>query len=101
MLIKSRYSVRAPKIDFFAEGAAKEFTQSLKETGFAVLTKHNVDWSLIDKVFEEWRAFLNDLEKRCQDNEKNGGEYACEYSFDPALQDGFFPIKKAADIQTF
>lgn len=65
-------------IDYYAENAAEEFTKSLKETGFAVLKTHPIDWSLIQGVYDEWQAFL-----------KSGD--ADKYLFDKENQDGYFP----------
>ncbi|GAB4224833.1 MAG: 2OG-Fe(II) oxygenase family protein [Francisella sp.] len=65
-------------VDFYAENAAKEFTKSLKETGFAVLKTHPIDWNLIQTVYDEWHNFL-----------KSGKAY--QYLFDVDNQDGYFP----------
>lgn len=65
-------------VDYYADNAAEEFTKSLKETGFAVLKTHPIDWSLIQSVYDEWQGFL-----------KSGG--ADKYLFDRENQDGYFP----------
>lgn len=44
-------------VDYYADNAAEEFTKSLKETGFAVLKTHPIDWNLIQTVYNEWQDF--------------------------------------------
>lgn len=84
-------------IDFFAENASEEFTRSLKETGFAVLKTHTVDWALIEAVYEEWREFLKSLhEQALRENISNSSsseEKHKIYRADavPSGQDGYFP----------
>ena len=41
-------------VDFEEDGAARKFTDSLKKTGFAVLTNHPVPSELITGVYDEW-----------------------------------------------
>lgn len=65
-------------VDYYADNAAEEFTKSLKETGFAVLKTHPIDWNLIQTVYNEWQDFL-----------KSGD--ADKYLFDVENQDGYFP----------
>ncbi|MDE5005050.1 2-oxoglutarate and iron-dependent oxygenase domain-containing protein, partial [Francisella tularensis subsp. holarctica] len=45
-------------VDYYADDAAELFTRSLKETGFAVLRTHPIDWNLIHTVYKEWQEFL-------------------------------------------
>ena len=45
-------------VDYYADDAAADFTKSLKETGFAVLKTHPIDWELIQTVYQEWEAFF-------------------------------------------
>lgn len=66
-------------VDYYADDAAELFTRSLKETGFAVLRTHPIDWNLIQTVYKEWQEFL-----------KSGA--ADKYIFDVENQDGYFPI---------
>ena len=65
-------------VDYYADNAAQDFTKSLKETGFAVLKTHPIDWNIIQTVYKEWEAFMKsgDVEK---------------YLFDKENQDGYFP----------
>lgn len=65
-------------VDYYADNAPSDFTKSLKETGFAVLKTHPIDWNLIQTVYKEWEAFL-----------KSGN--ADKYLFDREKQDGYFP----------
>jgi isopenicillin N synthase-like dioxygenase len=60
--------------------AAHEFTNSLRETGFAVITDHILPGELIDNVIKEWATFF-------------GSEEKFKYTFDPARQSGYFPFK--------
>ena len=68
------------KVNYKDQNAAHEFTRSLRETGFSVLTDHPVDMNLIETVYSEWADFFS------SDN-KN------KYPYDPVRQDGFFPFK--------
>ena len=65
-------------VDYYADDAAADFTKSLKETGFAVLKTHPIDWSIIQTVYKEWQDFM-----------KSGD--AGKYLFDKENQDGYFP----------
>jgi len=51
-------------IDFYAPDAPEKFSQSLKTTGFGVLTKHPIDWQLVEDVYDEWRTFLSQEEEK-------------------------------------
>ncbi|WP_116964391.1 2OG-Fe(II) oxygenase family protein [Fastidiosibacter lacustris] len=66
-------------VDFYAANATKLFTDSLKQTGFAVLEKHPIDWQLVEEVYTEWRQFIN------SDAAKN-------YYYNKDTQDGYFPL---------
>lgn len=63
-------------VDYQAETAPVDFSRSLKETGFAVLKNHPIDWAKIEKVYAEWADFFNSPER-------------FDYAFDPARQDGY------------
>ena len=65
-------------IDYRAEDSAKRFVESLRETGFGVLSNHPIDKALVDTIYEEWQAFFNSDEKQ-------------NYLFKPETHDGFFP----------
>ena len=68
------------KVNYKDQNAPHEFTRSLRQTGFTVLTDHPVDMNLIETVYSEWADFFS------SDN-KN------KYPYDPVRQDGFFPYK--------
>ena len=46
-------------IDFLSASAPTTFTQSLKNTGFAVLTNHPIKIELVNVVYNEWEVFFN------------------------------------------
>ncbi len=60
--------------------AARTFTESLRETGFGVLTQHPIEASLVRGVFDDWKEFF-------------AGEAKHAYRFDPAKQAGYFPFR--------
>lgn len=68
------------KIRYGAANAAREVTQSLLETGFAVLTEHPVPAGLIADTYAEWASFFASPEK-------------LRHTFDPAVQAGYFPFR--------
>jgi isopenicillin N synthase-like dioxygenase len=67
-------------VSFQNPNAAQEFTTSLRETGFAVVTDHILPGELIQNVIKEWADFFASEEK-------------FKYTFDPARQSGYFPFK--------
>ena len=69
-------------VDFRGEGAVDEFTQSLVNTGFAVLRNHPVAISLVDELYAEWLNFFNDESK-------------FQYLFDEASHAGFIPFERS------
>ncbi|MBY0544633.1 MAG: isopenicillin N synthase family oxygenase [Gammaproteobacteria bacterium] len=66
------------KVDFTDPNAAKLFSDSLRDTGFAVITHHPLDMNLIKAVYKEWEGFFN-------------SDYKNNYIFDRKTHDGFFP----------
>lgn len=65
-------------VDYQAPDAPKTFTQSLRETGFAVLVNHPLPWSLVEQIYAEWAALFD--------------SHAVEqYLMDPTGQVGWFP----------
>ncbi len=68
-----------PQIDYKTELASIEFANSLKNTGFAVLKNHPIDYSLVKEVFAEWEMFFH-------------SNYKNNYLYNNNTQDGFFPI---------
>ncbi|MCF6767437.1 isopenicillin N synthase family oxygenase [Thiotrichales bacterium 19S11-10] len=66
-------------VDYFDPNASEIFAKSLKETGFAVLKTHPLNWQLIEDIYAEWRAFFN-------------SDAVKQYHFDKEKQDGYFPM---------
>ena len=64
-------------IDFQSSAKAKRFTESLKQTGFAVLKNHAIDNALVEALYSQWLAFLNTGEKY-------------QYEFNQQTQGGFY-----------
>lgn len=82
-------------IDCRDADAPRRLTQSLRDTGFAVLTGHPIDAGEIASVYDAWRGFFASEEKN-------------DYLVDPETQAGFFPFKsenakgaKAKDLKEF
>ena len=67
--------MQIPTVDYTADTAAAEFTSSLKNTGFSVLSNHPIDFSLISAVYSEWESFFDSKQKQL-------------YLFDLEKQDG-------------
>ncbi len=65
-------------VDFTSPDAPAEFTRSLRETGFAVLTNHPLPWSLVEQIYAEWADLFDSPEVE-------------RYAEDPTGQTGFFP----------
>ena len=66
-----------PVVDFQSPGAAKDFCNSLHETGFGVLKNHPLQQSLVETIYAEWLAFFrSDAKDR--------------YAQDPVKFDGYF-----------
>jgi isopenicillin N synthase-like dioxygenase len=70
------------KVDFRDKDAAKQFADSLRDTGFAVITDHPLDMKLVADVFKEWEGFFASEDKY-------------NYRFNPMLQDGYYPMDVA------
>jgi isopenicillin N synthase-like dioxygenase len=81
---------RVAVVDFTEPHAAKKFTDSLKNTGFAVLTGHPVPNELIQRVYAEWRDFMNHLHQAYEAGED--GNAALKYFRDLNTQHGYFPM---------
>lgn len=67
-------------VDYRSKDAPKRFTESLKNTGFAVLTNHPIPADLIREVFNDWAQFFDSDQKH-------------QYKFDPKKQEGYFPFR--------
>jgi isopenicillin N synthase-like dioxygenase len=72
-------------VDYQSPEAAAQFVESIKGTGFGVLTNHPITHELIDKVYSEWKAFF-----ALPQEEKE--KYLFKRDFEVA-QDGFFPTR--------
>ena len=68
------------KVNYGDHSAPSEFTKSLKQTGFGVLSNHPIDKNLIDNVYKEWSDFFN-------------SENKSRYLFNEVNQDGYFPFQ--------
>lgn len=67
-------------VDYNSPDAPSLFCQSLRETGFAVLTNHPISVSLIDKVYAAWQEFFKTENKN-------------QYTPNKPDQDGYFPYR--------
>ncbi|WP_448215647.1 2OG-Fe(II) oxygenase family protein [Endozoicomonas sp. 2B-B] len=65
-------------VDYTATDAAQKFVESLRETGFAVLTKHPLSQNLVQSIYDNWLNFFNSPARQ-------------DFLFDPEKQDGYFP----------
>ncbi len=66
-------------IDFQSALAPAAFTESLKNTGFAVIKNHPINIELVNAVYDEWKIFFNSDNKH-------------DYKFNLETQDGYFPF---------
>lgn len=73
-----RIEMKLETINYQAHDSAEKFVQSLRDTGFGVLSNHTIDKSLVETIYQEWQAFFNSPEKQ-------------DFLFKPETQDGFFP----------
>ena len=69
-------------IDYEAPDAPERFTESLRGTGFAVLTNHPLPWSLVEQIYREWSALFDSPE-------------VDDYDVDPGGQVGWFPADRS------
>ncbi|WP_105190716.1 isopenicillin N synthase family dioxygenase [Pseudoalteromonas sp. T1lg48] len=67
-----------PTVDYQSPNAPAEFVESLRNTGFGVLTNHPIPQSLVESIYQDWQAFFNSEQKH-------------EFLFDKQTQDGYFP----------
>lgn len=67
-------------IDYQSSDSAQRFVESLRETGFGVLSNHPINKELVESIYQEWQAFFN-------------GEDKHDFLFKPETQDGFFPAE--------
>jgi hypothetical protein len=94
-------------VDYRAPDAAKRFTDSLKTTGFAVLTNHPVSNDLIHDVYAEWRDLMITLNEHATTAQlpppppdssasaSASSNLAEKYYRNQETQDGYFPMAVA------
>lgn len=77
-------------VDYQSQNAPEDFTRSLKETGFGVLSHHPIDPILVDEVYGLWHAFFNSDAKHNPD-----------YAFDEADHSGFISTQLSETAKGF
>ena len=65
-------------VDYKSPTAAKDFVESLRQTGFGVLKNHPISKQQVSNIYAHWQAFFNNQEKQ-------------NYVYKKDTQDGFFP----------
>ncbi len=65
-------------VDYRALDAPARFVESLRQTGFAVLTHHPIPQESIERIYCEWLSFF-------------GSDAKHAYAVDGKTHDGFFP----------
>ena len=65
-------------VDYNSPNAAKDFVESLRQTGFGVLKNHPISQQQVSSIYESWQAFFNTDEKS-------------QFEYNKGTQDGFFP----------
>lgn len=79
-------------VDYTSSSAAEKLTDSLKSTGFAVLTNTPVPDSLIQDVYAEWREFMIRLnDEHNSQTTSDTPTLAQKYYLSTEAQDGYFP----------
>ena len=69
-------------VDYRAPDADKEFTESLRSTGFGVLKNHPISETRVKAIYAHWYEYFNSTSKH-------------EYAFNPESYDGFFGAENA------
>ncbi len=84
-----------PIIDYQSEHAARDFTHSLHQTGFAVLANHPIPSERINAIYTHWKGFFNN-EFSQQGHSKH------DYRFTDKM-DGYFPsdVSETAKGESF
>ena len=69
-------------VDFAASNAPERFTESLRETGFAVLVNHPIPWSLVEQIYREWSALFDSpaIDRYVDDSNGQTGWFPAERS---------------------
>lgn len=68
------------KVSYPAKNAPERFCESLKTTGFAVITDHPIQMDLVNRVYQKWADFFKSQEKH-------------QYTFKAESQAGYFPFR--------
>ncbi len=69
-------------VDYSKPDAAKQFSDSLLETGFAVLVNHPINLNLISETYADWAAFF-------------ASDSRWDFMFNPETQMGYVPASKS------
>jgi isopenicillin N synthase-like dioxygenase len=73
-----RIFMKLQAVDYHSPTAAKDFVESLRQTGFGVLKNHPIPQQQVSSIYENWQAFFNSPEK-------------ASFTYNKGTQDGFFP----------
>lgn len=65
-------------VDYQSPTAAKDFVESLRQTGFGVLKNHPIPQQQVANIYTHWQTFFNSSEKE-------------QFAYNKGTQDGFFP----------
>jgi isopenicillin N synthase-like dioxygenase len=65
-------------VDYKSPTAAKDFVESLRQTGFGVLKNHPISQQDVSSIYANWQTFFNSNEK-------------VDFTYNKGTQDGFFP----------
>ncbi len=69
-------------VDYHSPDAEARFVESLRQTGFGVLSNHPLDEAVVTSIYDRWREFFNSAEKE-------------DHLYDAERFDGFFPAREA------
>lgn len=69
-------------VDYTAADASSAFVESLRNTGFGVLTNHPIPQQMVDDLYAQWKEFFSNDTKH-------------DFAFNPQKYDGFFPAEQA------
>ncbi len=65
-------------VDYHSSTAAKDFVESLRQTGFGVLKNHPISQQQVSSIYANWQQFFSSEEKQ-------------KFIYNKGTQDGFFP----------
>lgn len=69
-------------VDYKSPDAPEQFVESLRTTGFGVLTNHPIPQQTVDSIYKNWHQFFYSDDKQ-------------SFLYDPEKYDGFFPAAEA------